>query len=214
MTDRMKWEDAYKLWQTGSLSLPASVSAPITPEIVAVNDDREGYVYGYDWLPNTDAQQRKNLISKNPIEFLYFAKPANKGTIMTLHMLAEAQDEEERAAVWIAATAFDLAERQSGQGIARFAQELNSAANTFLIERYGCLWHHAMRKLVPKIMIPYPVLGSMKCDGADAVMGLIQTNVLLIEGSYTPLLYASIDENDPKFQDVTAEHRLHRQLLS
>ena len=209
MIDEMKWEDAYKLWRIGCLYLPASLSAPITPEVVAVDYDREGYIYGYDWLRSDDAKKRKKLISKNPIEFLYFTKPSNKGTITTLQMLTEAQDDEERAAVWIAATAFDLAERRSG-GIARFAQELNFVASAFLLERCGCLWHHAMRKLVPEIMIPYTVLDSMKCDSADAVMGLIQTNVMLIEGNYTPLIYSSIDENDPRFKDITAEHCLHK----
>lgn len=210
MINEMKWEDAYKLWQIGTLYLPASISAPITPEVVSVDYDREGYIYGYDWLRSDDAQKRKSLIPKNPIGFLYFTEPSNKGTITTLQMLTEAQDEEERAAVWIAATAFDLAERRPGRGLAHFARELNFAASAFLLERCGCLWHHAMRKLVPEIMIPYTVLDSMKCDGAEAVMGLIQTNVMLIEGSYTPLLYSSIDENDPRYKDITAEHRLHK----
>ena len=209
MSNRMKWEDAYKLWQIGSLYLPASFSAPMAPGVVAVDYDREGYIYGYDWLRSDNAQKRKGLISKDPIEFMYFTKPTNKGTITTLQMLAEAEDEEERAAVWIAATAFDLAERRSVRNLVRFADELNSAAYTFLRERYSFLWHHAMRKLVPEIMVPYTVLDSIKCDGADAVMGLIQTNVMLIESNYTPLLYSSVDENDPKFKDVVAEYRLH-----
>ena len=211
MINEMKWEDVYKLWQIGSLYLPASLSAPITPEVVSVDYKWEGYLfYGYDWLYNADAQERKRLISEDPVEFMYFTQASNKGTITTLQMLTEAQNEEERAAIWIAATTFDLMKRQSIWNYAHYARELNSAACTFLQERYCFLWHHAMRKLVPEIMIPYTVLDSMKCDGAEAVMGLIQTNVMLIEGSYTPLLYSSIDENDPRYKDITAEHRLHK----
>ncbi len=209
MIDKMKWEDAYKLWQGGGLYLPNALSASITPEVVAVGYDREGCFYGYDWLWNDDVQKRKSLISKDPIEFMYFTKPTNKGTITTLQMLAEAEDEEERAAVWIAATTFDLMGRQSIWNYAHYAHELNIAACAFLRERYRFLWHHAMRKLVPEIMIPYTVLNRVNCNDADTVMGLIQMNVMLIKGSYTPLLYSSIEENDPKFKDIAAKHRLH-----
>ena len=67
-----------------------------------------------------------------------------------------------------------------------------------------------MRKLVPEIMIPCTVLDNIKCNDAKAVMGLIQTNVMLIIGSCTPLLYSSIDENDPEYKAIVAKHRLHK----
>lgn len=211
MINEMKWADVYKLWQIGSLYLPASLSAPMAPEVVAVDYKREDYLfYGYDWLYNADAQERKRIISHDPVAFMYFTKPSNKGTIMTLQMLTEAKNEEERAAIWIAATTFDLMRRQSIRNYARYAHEMNSAACTFLQEQYRFLWHHAMRNLVPEIMIPYSVLDNMECDGADAVMGLIQTNVMLIMGCYTPLLYSSIGETEPEYKDITAAHRLHK----
>lgn len=210
MIDRMKWADAYDLWRIGGFSFPDALSAPITPEVVSVDYKREGYLfYGYDWLYNADAQERKRLISDDPVEFMYFTQASNKGTITTLQMLTEAQNEEERAAVWIAATTFDLMGRQSIWNYAHYAHELNIAACAFLRERYRFLWHHAMRKLVPEIMIPYTVLNRVNCNDADTVMGLIQMNVMLIKGSYTPLLYSSIEENDPKFKDIAAKHRLH-----
>lgn len=210
MKEKMKWNDAYKLWQEGSLFLPAALSAPLTPEIVTVNYARDVNIFGYDWLRNDEAQHRKEVIAKNPVEFLLFEKPSNKGTIKTVQMLAEAKNEEERAAIWIAATSFDLMKEKAGGDFSPFAYQLNSAACEFLQNRYAYLWHHAMRKLVPAIMIPYTVLDSVKCEDAAAVMGLIQTNVLLINGNYTPLLYSSIKQDDPTFNSLLIQHSIHR----
>ena len=68
-------------------------------EKVAVEYSGGGYFYGYDWLENTEAEQRKKMIQTNVAEILYFTKPTNKGTIQTIEMLSETIDEEERAAI-------------------------------------------------------------------------------------------------------------------
>ena len=107
---QMKWEDVYKLWQRGSYHFPKGLTAPVSAETVFVEYKQDGYIYGYDWLETAEAQKRVRLIQKNPIQFLYFTKPTNKGTIQTAEMLIEAHGEEELAAIWIAATAKELNE--------------------------------------------------------------------------------------------------------
>ena len=210
MRGEMKWEDVYKLWEQGCWRFPDILSGPVAAETVFVEYDREGYFYGYDWLENGAAQERKRRISSDPITFLYFTAPSNKGTIQTAQMLAEAEDEEERAAIWIAATSFELTERGSGMGtgLSRCADALNQAADVFLRERY-VMWHHAMRKLVPEIMIPYSVLESVRCEQAETVMGLIQMNTLMLLKTYTPLLYTSVKDTEAVYGRIVADHRLH-----
>jgi len=193
MLDQMDWDSAYKLWQYGSYSFPKSLVEPISVETVFVEYKNSGYIFGYDWLQNDEASERKQLIAKNPTEFLYFTKPSNKGTIQTAQMLAEAQDMEETAAVWTAATAYELTNYNTQNGVARYANQLYYAAIMFLRQRFE-LWHHAMRKLVPEIMIPRSVLNSLQCDQAETMMGLIQMNVVMLKGSYTFLRYSSISD--------------------
>lgn len=85
-----------------AITLPRrSLIDPVSVETVFVEYKQDGYIYGYDWLETVEAQERKQLIKKNPIEFLYFTKPTNKGTIQTAEMLVEARNEEELAAIWI-----------------------------------------------------------------------------------------------------------------
>ena len=195
MFEQMKWENVYELWQRGRYYFPKVLTDHVSVETVFVEYKQNGYIYGYDWLEAEDAQKRKQLIENNPIEFLYFTKPTNKGTIQTAEMLLEAQNEEELAAVWIAATAKELSEYMIGNGVGRYANMLHMAACEFLRTRY-VLWHHAMKRLMPDIMIPLPVLENIVCKDAEPVMGLIQMNTVLLKSTWSILRYSSLKDGE------------------
>lgn len=100
MFKQMKWENVYELWKKGSYQFPQILTTPMSAESIFIEYKQDGYIYGYDWLENTKVQKRKQLIEENFIGFMYFTEPTNKGTIQTAEMLVEAQDEEERAAIF------------------------------------------------------------------------------------------------------------------
>ena len=52
-------------------------------------------------------------------------------------------------------------------------------ARGFLRDRYQ-IWHHAMRKLVPEIMIPYNILDNLICKDFDVVMELIHSTKYIV----------------------------------
>lgn len=116
---------------------------------------------------------------KNPIEFLYFTKPSNKGMIQTAQMLMAAKNQEEKVAIWIAATANELLECSFESRIGKYAKILEMTARGFLRDRYQ-IWHHAMRKLVPEIMIPYNILDNLICKDFDVVMELIHSTKYIV----------------------------------
>ena len=177
MLKQMNWETVYKLWRHGCYQFSNILSSPVNAETIFVEYKQDGYIYGYDWLENTDIPARKQLSEKNPLGFLLFSKPSNKGTIQTAEMLIDAQTEEELAAIWIAATAKELSEYRINNGIARYSDMLHIAACSFLRNRYY-LWHHAMKRLV---------------------MALIQLNTMLLKNSWSILRYSSLsDENFPE----------------
>lgn len=195
MFKQMKWEETYSLWNNNSHYFSNILSEPITAESVFVEYNQEGYIYGFDWLQNKAAQARKELIEKDPLKFLYFTQPTNKGTIQTVEMLMDAQNEEELAAIWIAATAKELYEYRYGNGIGRYANMIHMAACEFLQTRYY-LWHHAMKRLVPEILIPPSVLESIVCKDAAPIMGLIQMNTVLLKRSWSILRYSSLKDGE------------------
>ena len=121
MFEQIKWEEVYLLWNYSNYNFSEILSAPITVETVFVEYKKDGYIYGFDWLQNEDAQERKKLIKNNPEEFLYFTKPTNKGTIQTAQMLVESQSNEELAAVWIAANAKELYEYKIGNDVTHYS---------------------------------------------------------------------------------------------
>lgn len=195
MIEKMTWDDVYKLWKYGDYGLSDSIFAPIEVEKVFVKYDREGYFYGYDWLSNSTAEDRKLMIKKNPLQFLLFAQPSNKGTIQTATMLAEAKDEEERAAIWIAATAYELMQYKMPNDVAWYADMLYHASFEFLVDRYY-MWHHAMKRLVPEILIPHKIITNLNCENADTVMALIKMNTVLLKATHSILLYSSLGAED------------------
>lgn len=196
MLIQMKWENVYKLWQNGCYFFPKTLTTPVSTETVFVKYDQEGYIYGYDWLENEEAQYRKQLIKKSPMEFLCFTKPSNKGTIQTAEMLSKARSEEELAAIWIAATAKELSEYNTGNGIVRYTDMLHIAACEFLRSQHIFLWHHAMKKLVPSIMIPSHILNNIVYKDSATVMSLIQMNTLLLKSAWMILIYSSLNEKN------------------
>lgn len=195
MFEEMKWEDAYRLWNDGRYDFPEILSDPAAAEPIFVEYEADGYFYGFDWLQNSMVQERKLLIQKKPLEFLYFTKPSNKGTIQTAGMLMEAQSDEERAAVWIAATAKELSECGGENNIRRYSNTLYMAACEFLKDHYY-LWHHAMKRLVPEIMIPQSVLEAIVCKDAEPIMGLIQMNTVLLKSTWSILRYSSLKDGE------------------
>lgn len=202
MFEQMKWENVYELWRMCGYHFPKALTGPVSAETVFVEYKQDGYIYGYDWLEVTEARERKQLIEKNPTQFLYFTKPTNKGTIQTAEMLMKARNEEERAAIWIAATAKELSEYRGGRNLGYYPRTLHMAACKFLETRYS-LWHHAMKRLVPEIMIPSPVLESIVCKGAEPVVGLIQMNTALLKSTWSILRYSSLKDGEiPKSPTV------------
>ena len=202
MFEQMKWENVYELWRMCGYHFPKALTEPVSAETVFVEYKQDGYIYGYDWLEVTEARERKQLIEKNPTQFLYFTKPTNKGTIQTAEMLMKARNEEERDAIWIAATAKELSEYRGGRNLGYYPRTLHMAACKFLETRYS-LWHHAMKRLVPEIMIPSPVLESIVCKGAEPVVGLIQMNTALLKSTWSILRYSSLKDGEiPKSPTV------------
>ena len=199
MFEQMKWEDVYKLWRMCGYHFPKVLTEPVSAETVFVEYKQGGYIYGYDWLEATEAQGMKQLIEKNPTQFLYFTKPSNKGTIQTAEMLAEARSEEELAAIWIAATTKELSEYRVGGNLGHYPHILHMAACEFLRTRYY-LWHHAMKRLVPEILIPSSVLKSIVCKDAAPVVGLVQMNTVLLKSTWSILRYSSLKDGEiPEF---------------
>ena len=107
----------------------------------------------------------------------------------------EARSEEELAAIWIAATAKELSEYRVGRNLGYYSHILHMAACEFLGTRYY-LWHHAMKRLVPEIMIPSSVLESIVCKDAEPVVGLIQMNTVLLKSTWSILRYSSLKDGE------------------
>lgn len=144
--DMVSWEEIYDYWRIYSMHGPSILNRPISPiELYVDFNKHDGIFYGYDWLTLEQYDSRKATIENNVVQFMYFTKPTNKGTIHTLNMLIDSVGDEERAAIWIYCFAKEISDRHNRGTIDRYAYQLCNASQGFL-SRHFCMWHHAMKK--------------------------------------------------------------------
>ena len=136
------WAEMFRQWQQYRERFPQLFGDfPVTRVFIPCPPTDELLFWGYDWI--------------KPRAFLHLGDVLNKGTLHTLHMLAETKSDEERAAIWISAFLYDVLDsRIIHSDTGGFSCKLHSVSYGFLRSKYY-LWHHAMRKLVPEIFFGY-----------------------------------------------------------
>lgn len=189
------WKNIDEAWAHSGLYMPQLKSIPTKTETITLSGCRPG-IDEYDWLPNEDAKDIKNKLAENPMTWLFFSQ-SNKGTTLTARLLAEETDKNRAEAIWIYATTHDLLEYCAGRSnMSRPLSEIEHAAHLHLIEEYGSMpWHHAMRRLIPDIVIPHDIINNISCKTEKAeletAMGLIRINTMLLKSTYTIQHYIS-----------------------
>ena len=188
------WEQLYEYWKYNMWDAPQILKTPITFEEIHVEYKGNGYFYGYDWIASAGLQSRKELIESDVNQFLYFTQPSNKGTIHTLQMLAEAKNDEEIAAIWMYAIAFEMLQNGFSGKAKRVVYQICRVTQRFLSKRFW-FWHHAMRKLVPEIYTNY-LIREADLESIESIIEIIVLIASLIRHEYVPVLYSSLKQGE------------------
>lgn len=187
----MSWADVYDLWKHCSCALPNVLNEKTPVSILPVKwECPDSSFYGYDWRTCEDVDRNIDTIRENIMWFLY-DNCSNRGTIHTASLLAEAKTEEEQAAIWIAATAFELKDCETSDEY--YYSQFYVAARNYLRGKYK-LWHHAMRKLVPELPI-WRVLQEKDSPEKYRAMYSVCMNTLLLKQSHKIIYYSSKQED-------------------
>lgn len=205
MTEQIKWAQVYEIWENinyESYELSDILKAPLNFKTLYAENVRMSTLdpYEYIWLSNKDALSSCRKITDNPTQKFYFEHPY-KGTAHTAKMLIEAKDEEEAAAVWIAATAVELLECDLKGNINRLIYPLKSVALGFLKTKYF-LWHHSMKQLVPTILIPRSILKKLEGEDIEPIIRIIQMNTVLLKNNWEIIRYTSLKEENPGLTNI------------
>ena len=188
------WEQLYKCWEYQMWNTPAILKSPFIFEEINLEYTGEEFIYGYDWLARAQLQNRKKMLEKDATQFLFFTNPSNKGTRHTLQMLSEAKTNEEIAAIWIYATAFELLQNDLCCKSRKFVYEICHVTQRYISERF-CFWHHAMRKLIPEIYTNC-LVREIKFESIESIIEIIALNAALIRYEYVPVLYSSLKKRE------------------
>ena len=188
----MPWDEVYELWNDSAFWLSKTLNDPVSALVIPVKwKDQGTHFRGYDWRKKEDADRTISIIQENVYSFLIGGDCTYKGTLHTAKLLNKACSEEERAAIWIAATAFELKDRERSDHC--FYRMFYEAAIGYLRSEHE-IWHHSMRKLVPDVPIGC-VLPREDQPCKDRAMDSICLNVLLLKESHKIVYCSSLEED-------------------
>ena len=194
----ISWDKIYSIWERTILYSFKELSQPITFSKIPIdkaNLNNGYYVKGYDWILNTEYDERINYVVNRTNEWLYFGSSLNKGTITTAQYLAEAYDNKELvAAILIYTCTHELYESLPDEwrgNSARLLDSVNLAALIYLHEK-GYVWHHAMKKLIPDLFLSHHFLEHIKLENENILIELIAVISTLILKTYSIVYYHTL----------------------
>ncbi len=188
------WDDIWNQWEYKAKNFYPELLEPVQLEhIEFLFDNSSLRIYGYDWIHKNDFSERVSFVTTKPIEFLYFGKSLNKGTLYTAESLVGAKDNKEvLAAIWIYAFVKDqldvLPESWRGNGyriLKKIADETLQILNNYSIS-----WYHSMRKLLPEDYFG-SLLDNIIIDDFSQVIDLAAISASLVNSHYLITLYDS-----------------------
>lgn len=189
------WDEVFQQWRRYRLRFPQLFGDfPVTRVFVPCQP-ADGAFWGYDWIKPEQYEKRIKYVTEYPRAFLHLGDVLNKGTLHTLHMLAETKSDEERAAIWISAFLYDVLDsRIIHSDTGGFTYKLYSASYEILRSKYY-LWHHAMRKLVPEIFLGYEFLAHVSFDSWEPFIEMAAIHAEIVMNRYVAVLYSSLEDD-------------------
>lgn len=188
--DYTKWEEIYRCWKIyTSLNLSIVNSPIIVKDIFVPYTGGIGFFYGYDWIHKDDYEERINLVTVQNDIFMLFGSSLNMGTLHTLKMLAETEDKEEQAAIWLYTFTFEMLPKVNHEN-RKILKVINSASRYFLQNKFE-IWHHAMRRLIPNVFFDEEIFDNATITSYAPIVEFAVANAALIIYEYIPVLYNS-----------------------
>ena len=198
--DTLSWEEVYEKWNSLKwFGVPTDqLAAPIEP-IVIHAASHICSAQPYNWRNNKTAERLRFSFQSEPNRNYTFQQHA--GTIRTAELLANAESDEIRAAVWICATTFDMLQYLSyyeSSVTTKNVFMVQQAALSFLMEKYRLcstsdLWSPAMRSLVPHNYFN-AILDEMREASVTTILNIIAMNALNIRNNYTIIRFNNENE--------------------
>lgn len=186
------WNAVYSYWDLYMDTGPQILNRPIVPKRIHVerNNDQK-LIYGYCWLSRSDFARQKKQMQDSSSYFYLPRSPGGKGAVHTLRMLIDAQDEQERAAIWIYTFLHTAISRIGRSENLKHAIELMDASQSFLMKRFNP-WPIQAKRLLPALFINRNIYPGTNFDSIYPTIELARLNAALTLYEYVPVLYTSL----------------------
>lgn len=183
----LTWKTIYKYWQVHSdWDFEKNLARPLIfkNEFLSV-DDELSTSFDYSWCAPEKLKEHVAAISEQLRGGYAHSEHRYKGVSHTLELLATAQNDEERAALWIYAHSHDFLKRNVSASAFQYLSEIYEVAEAFLRKRF--ILRYKKADFVHKLFITGHVLNATEFSGFEPLLHLIMANTEMIRKNYIPV---------------------------
>lgn len=183
----LKWKTIYKYWQVHSdWDFEKNLARPLIfkNEFLSV-DDELSTSFDYSWCAPEKLSEHVAAISEQLRGGYAHDEHRYKGISYMLELLATAENDEERAALWIYAHSHDFLKREISASAFQYLSEICEAAEAFLRKKYVLRYEKAT--FIHKMFITSHVLNKTEFASFEPLLHLIMANTEMIRKNYIPV---------------------------
>ena len=183
----LKWKTIYKYWQVHSdWDFEKNLARPLIfkNEFLSV-DDEPSTSFDYSWCAPEKLSEHVAAISEQLRGGYAHDEHRYKGVSYMLELLATAESDEERAALWIYAHSHDFIKHEISASAFQYLSEICEATEAFLREKY--VLRHEKASFIHKMFITSHVLNKTEFSTFEPLVHLIMANTEMIRKNYIPV---------------------------
>ena len=184
----LTWETIYKYWQVHSdWDFEKNLARPLIfkKEYLSVEDELSTS-FDYSWCAPEKLSEHVAAVSEQLRGGYAHDEHRYKGVSYHLELLATAENDEERAALWIYGHAHDFLQKDISASTFEYLSEIHDATRSFLKERY-ILKTERIPTFIHKHFIASHILKNTEFSNFEPLIHLTMANTEMIRKNYIPV---------------------------
>lgn len=194
----LTWETIYKYWQVHSdWDFEKNLARPLVfkKEYLSV-DDELSTAFDYSWCSPDKLNEHVAAVSEQLRGGYAHDEHRYKGVSYHLELLDTAEDDEERAALWIYGHAHDFLRKDVSASAFEYLSAIYEETRSFLDERFILQYEH-IPNFIHKHFITSHMLKNIEVSSFEPLVHLIMANTELIRKNYIPVFVCTNKDGIP-----------------
>ena len=194
----LTWETIYKYWQVHSdWDFEKNLARPLIfkKEYLLVEDELSS-AFDYSWCAPEKLNEHVAAVSEQLRGGYAHDEHRYKGVSYHLELLDTAEDDEERAALWIYGHAHDYLRKDVSASAFEYLSAIYEETRSFLNERFILQYEH-IPNFIHKHFITSHMLKNIEFSSFEPLVHLIMANTEMIRKNYIPVFVCTNKDGVP-----------------